>query len=158
MAISSDCSSGDANASLTYPQYACLLKRGDFLLVGNRPCKILTVHTSSPGCHGPAKVHFTCADIFTGKHCDDLYPGDSRVEQPFVKKVDHMVTFISDDGFLSLMDNDGNIREDLRLPTYPEGLADEINQAYAKSNEDSSELNLTVLVSMGIERVIGIRA
>lgn len=38
------------------------------------------------------------------------------MDVPLVKREDYQLTDISDDGFLTLMSDNGEIREDLRLP------------------------------------------
>lgn len=81
-----------------------------------RPCKIVDMSTSKTGKHGHAKVHMVGLDIFSGKKYEDICPSTHNMDVPFVKREDYQLTDISDDGYLSLMGDNGELREDLKLP------------------------------------------
>jgi translation initiation factor eIF-5A len=72
--------------------------------------------TSKTGKHGHAKVHMVGLDIFSGKKYEDICPSTHNMDVPFVKREDYQLTDISDDGYLSLMGDNGELREDLKLP------------------------------------------
>lgn len=50
---------GEAGASKTEPRQCSSLKKNGFVLLKNRPCKIVEMSTSKTGKHGHAKVHFS---------------------------------------------------------------------------------------------------
>ncbi len=80
------------------------------------------------GKHGHAKVHLVGIDIFTGKKYEDLCPSTHNMMVPNVKRQDYALVDIADDGFTTLMDDEGSQREDLKLP---EGeLGDEIRTRF----------------------------
>merc|ERR1712083_783851 len=92
------------------------LKKGSFMIIKGFPCKIQEVTTSKTGKHGHAKAAITGTDIFTGKKYEDSVPTSHNVDCPNVTKTEY--TLIScEDNFVTLMDDDGNMREDLKLPT-----------------------------------------
>jgi translation initiation factor 5A len=67
------------------------------------------------GKHGHAKVHMVGIDIFSGKKYEDICPSTHNMDVPHVKREDYQLTDI-DDGFLVLMSDGGDLREDLKIP------------------------------------------
>lgn len=90
----------------TFPVEAGALKKGGFIVIKERPCKICEIDASCPGKHGSAKVSITGKDIFTGKKMTHLSPGHSNVDVPFVDRVELLVLAVIDadgaDGTASL--------------------------------------------------------
>jgi uncharacterized protein YfdQ (DUF2303 family) len=60
---------------------------------------------------------------------------------------------ISADGFVTLMDEDGNLREDVRLPEWPENFAREIQAAF----ESGKPQSVTLVSAMGHDQIITIK-
>jgi translation initiation factor 5A len=54
-------------------------------------------------------------DIFSGKKYEDICPSTHNMDVPHVKREDYQLTDI-DDGFLVLMSDGGDLREDLKIP------------------------------------------
>merc|ERR1712060_548833 len=106
----------DAGAADSYPIEAGQIRKGGFIMIKGRPCKVSDVTSSKTGKHGHAKCHFVAINIFTGKKVEDLVPASHTTYSPFVKKIELQAMDVSDDGFLSCMDEDGNVREDLLVP------------------------------------------
>lgn len=139
---------GDAGASETYPMQCSALRKNGFVMIKSRPCKIVEMSTSKTGKHGHAKVHMVALDIFTGKKLEDICPSTHNMDVPNVKRLDYQLLDVSDDGFLSLMDDAGENREDLQVP---EGaLGEEIRGAIAEERD----IICTVLKACGEEVVI----
>jgi len=141
---------GDAGASDTIPIQAGSCKKGSFVVLKGNPCKVIEITTSKTGKHGHAKANITGIDIFTGKKYQDISPTSHNMMQPIVAKKDYQLIQIEEDGFLSLMDEDGTIREDLCLDI-PN---DEIHVKIKEDFEANKELILTVLKCMQKEKVM----
>ena len=110
--------------------------------------------TSKTGKHGHAKVHLVAIDIFTGKKYEDICPSTHNMNVPNVNRTDYQLNDISDDGFLSLMNETGEIREDIKLP---EGdLGKEIKSKFEKDGKDD-QFMVTILKAMGEEHAIAIK-
>jgi len=139
---------GDSGAADRYPQQASALRKNGHVIIKNRPCKIVEMSTSKTGKHGHAKVHFVGIDIFTGKKYEDICPSTHNMEAPNVKRTDYQLVDISDDNFLSLMDDGGETRDDIKLPD--NDLGKEIKQKY----DTGETFNVTVLAAMGEEQAI----
>ena len=72
--------------------------------------------TSKTGKHGHAKVHLVALDIFTNRKYEDICPSTHNMDVPNVSRKDYQLLDCSDDGYLSLMDDSGDTREDLKIP------------------------------------------
>jgi len=142
-----DFASADAGASETFPMQCSALRKNGFVMIKNRPCKIVEMSTSKTGKHGHAKVHMVALDIFTGKKLEDICPSTHNMEVPNVKRRDFQLIDI-EDGFLSLMDDGGDIRDDLKVP---EG---ELGEEIVREHGDGKEMLCTVLSACGEECVI----
>jgi len=144
-----DFSSADAGASATFPMQCSALRKGGFVMIKNRPCKIVEMSTSKTGKHGHAKVHLVALDIFTGKKLEDICPSTHNMEVPNVKRKDYQLIGMDDD-FLSLMDDSGDTRDDLKCPPEDNDVGKEVRDAI--SNE--ADILVTVLSACGEECVI----
>jgi hypothetical protein len=63
-----------------------------------------------------AQVNMTAIDIFTGKKLEDMSPSTHNMSVPVVKRKDFQLLDVDAEGFLSLMNEDGTTKDDLKLP------------------------------------------
>ncbi|KAK3070854.1 translation initiation factor eIF5A [Teratosphaeriaceae sp. CCFEE 6253] len=139
----------DAGASLTYPLQCSALRKNGFVVIKNRPCKIVDMSTSKTGKHGHAKVHLTAIDLFTGKKLEDLSPSTHNMEVPHVRRQEYQLLDIAEDGFMSLMLDNGETKDDVKVPD------DEVGQKIHKLfREDEKDTNVIVLTAMGEQSAI----
>ncbi|XP_060939424.1 eukaryotic translation initiation factor 5A-2-like [Limanda limanda] len=142
-----DFNTGHSGASTTYPVQCSTLRKNGFVMIKDRPCKIVEMSTSKTGKHGHAKVHLVGLDLFTQKKCEDLCPSTHNLDVPHVNRKEFEVVCVVD-GFLTLMDDNGDTREDLKVP---EGkLGDEIEERV----DAGESVRVTVLEAIGEEHVI----
>lgn len=140
----------DAGSSATYPMQCSALRKNGFVVIKGRPCKIVDMSTSKTGKHGHAKVHLVTLDIFTGKKLEDLSPSTHNMEVPVVKRNEYQLLDI-DDGFLSLMNMDGDTKDDVKAP---EGeLGDSLQTAF----DEGKDLMVTIISAMGEEAAISFK-
>lgn len=141
---------GDSGASATFPMQCSALRKNGHVMLKSRPCKIVEMSTSKTGKHGHAKVHMVGIDIFTGKKYEDICPSTHNMDVPHVKREDYQLTDI-DDGFLVLLNDNGDLREDLKIPD------GDLGTQLRAEFDAGKELVCTVLKSCGEETVIAIK-
>jgi len=142
--------STDAGASATIPMEAGQIKKGGHMMIKGKPCKVLSISVSKTGKHGHAKCNFVATDIFTGKKYEDMIPSTHGTTVPVVNRSEWEIIDIDGDE-LTLMDEGGNQKTDLNLPTYPESLAEDIRNAW---DDGANSVIVTVQAAVGIEQVI----
>ncbi|KAL2226206.1 UNVERIFIED_CONTAM: Eukaryotic translation initiation factor 5A-2 [Sesamum indicum] len=145
-------SKADAGASKTYPQQAGTIRKNGYIVIKGRPCKVVEVSTSKTGKHGHAKCHFVGIDIFTAKKLEDIVPSSHNCDVPHVNRTDYQLIDISEDGFVSLLTDNGNTKDDLRLPT-DENLLSQIKDGFA----EGKDLVVSVMSAMGEEQICALK-
>ena len=123
-------------------------------MIKGKPCKVLSISVSKTGKHGHAKCNFVATDIFTGKKYEDMIPSTHGTTVPIVNRSDWEVIDIEEGGEMTLMDEAGNQKTDLNLPSFPETMADEIRAAW---NGGENSVIVTVQAAVGIEQVIAFK-
>ena len=148
--LEADFEGGTSGASETYPQQCSALRKGGYVMIKARPCKIVEMSTSKTGKHGHAKVHMVALDIFTGKKAEDICPSTHNMNVPNVTRKDYQLTNI-DEGFCDLMDDEGETKSDLQVPD--DDVGKEVRDKFAK---DENFL-VTVLKACGEEKIVGVK-
>jgi len=120
-------------------------------MIKGKPCKVLSISVSKTGKHGHAKCNFLAVDIFTGKKLEDMVPSTHGTTVPVVNKSDWEIIDIGEDDELTLMDEGGNQKVDVNLPTIPEGFGEEIREAW---NGGENQVMVTVQSAVGIEQIV----
>merc|ERR1712025_17904 len=142
------------SGAMTFPTSAGSIRKGSHMLIKGFPCKVVEVTTSKTGKHGHAKASITAVDIFTGKKYEDSVPTSHNVDCPNVTKTEYTLISIDDD-YCTLMDAEGEMREDLKLPEL-EDLQDVV-QKLKESQEKDEEMLVVVQAAMDQEMIISCR-
>ncbi|GFS22840.1 eukaryotic translation initiation factor 5A [Elysia marginata] len=138
----------DAGASSTYPQQCSALRKNGYVVLKNRPCKIVEMSTSKTGKHGHAKVHLVGIDLFTQKKYEDICPSTHNMNVPNVKRTDYQLVNITE-GYLSLMDDAGEVRDDLKVPDT------DLGKEIVEKFENDESILVTVMKAMDEEMAVG---
>ena len=128
------------------------LKKGEYVMIKERPCKILEITKTKPDKLGNSKARISGSDIFTGKREVTDLPTSHDIEIP---KVDFSVYILTnvEDNQAKLLSLSGEIREDIEMPDDPE-----ILQRIEELREDPDfEIHVTVLSYNGQSSIINIK-
>jgi len=142
-----------AGASKTFPQQCSALRKNGFVCIKQRPCKIVEMSTSKTGKHGHAKVHLVGIDIFTGKKLEDICPSTHNMDVPHVNRKEYVVINF-EDGFFTMMDDEGETREDLKHTTVCAiADVDEVQKLIDDANAKDETVLATVWTALDEEHV-----
>ncbi|XP_053290614.1 eukaryotic translation initiation factor 5A-1 [Pleuronectes platessa] len=141
---------GDSGASTSYPVQCSSLEMDGYVMIKDRPCKIVEMNTSESGKHGHAKIHLVGLDIFTGETHEDIFPSTHNLDVPSVSMKDLMVFGVKD-GYLTFLDDNFDTREG---PKVPEG---ELGEKITERGKFETPFVVTVLEAMGEKKVIHLR-
>ena len=115
------------------------------------PCKIVEMSTSKTGKHGSAKVNLTGIDIFTNKKYEDISPSTHNMDVPVVTRKEYQLIDIANDGFMSLMLDDGSVKDDIKIPAGEDG------EKMTRDFKDGKDLLVTVLCAVGQEACVSFK-
>ena len=152
-----DHESGEAGAALQTPLEAGQIKKnGHIIMKGDKPCKVIDIKVSKTGKHGHAKCRFTAIDIFDGSKHEDIVPSTHTAHVPVVTRMEYQVIGL-EDGYLQLMTDDGDMKEDLQPPTYPEGLGADLEAAIEAAEDEGLTVVVSVVGAMEKEAVVSFK-
>eukprot|EP00045_Choanoeca_perplexa_P001630 m.20981 g.20981 ORF g.20981 m.20981 type:complete len:153 (+) comp11081_c0_seq3:669-1127(+) len=144
-------------SSQTVQVSAGSLKKNSYVMVKGHPCKVINLSKFKPGKHGHAKVHIIATDIFDQRRHEVCVGCQHDIETPFVSSEEYLVNNISEEGYLSLMDDSGAVREDLRLSA-ERSLDAELLAEYKSISADGEQvLEVMVLRAVSQEMIMGFR-
>ena len=126
------------------------LKKGGYVLLEGRPCRVVDIAKSKTGKHGHAKANIAGTDIFTGRRYEAHLPTSHDIEVPMVDRQDYALINI-DGNNTQLLDLAGNMREDVELTN--DEISTKVRQEF-ENNEAGDEIIVTVLSSLGESRII----
>ncbi|XP_048745035.2 eukaryotic translation initiation factor 5A-1-like [Ostrea edulis] len=149
--IDDDFTGAQSGAANTVPAQCSSLRKNGFVCIKGRPCKIVEMSTSKTGKHGHAKVHLVGIDIYTQKKYEDICPSTHNMNVPIVTRTDYQLIDIEADGTLTLLEETGNEKNDMNIPS--NDLGKEIKERF----ENGESLLLTITSCMDMEQVTGIK-
>lgn len=147
---------GDSGSAGIEKIQAGCLKIGSLVMIKGHPCKVVSFSTAKTGKHGAAKAMVTGIDIFSANKYECTFSTGENVDAPVVDRKEYTLNFIDDEGFMSLMNESGDMKEDLKLPE-EEWLKDVVEKARSIIDAGQKECLVTVVSAMGQEKLISAR-
>jgi translation initiation factor 5A len=147
---------GDSGSAGIEKVQAGCLKKGSLVMIKGHPCKVVDFSTAKTGKHGAAKAMVTGIDIFTSNKYECTFSTSENVDAPVLTKKEYQLIDIDDEGYLSLMEDNGDVKQDLKLPE-DEWLKDVTDRAREILAEGKKECIVTIYSSMGNEKLISVR-
>ena len=147
---------GDSGSAGIEKIQAGCLKIGSLVMIKGHPCKVVSFSTAKTGKHGAAKAMVTGIDIFSSNKYECTFSTSENVDAPVVVRKEYTLNFIDDEGFMTLMNESGDLKEDLKLPE-EEWLKDVSEKCRQILDAASNECLVTVVSAMGNEKLISVR-
>ncbi len=147
---------GDSGSAGIEKIQAGCLKIGSLVMIKGHPCKVVSFSTAKTGKHGAAKAMVTGIDIFSSNKYECTFSTGENVDAPVVERKEYTLNFIDDEGFMALMNDSGDIKEDLKVPE-EEWLKDVVEKAKSILEEGKKECLVTIVSAMGQEKLISAR-
>merc|ERR1711937_284054 len=154
----------ESGASDTHMVEAGQIRKGGYIMIKGKACKVKDVSVSKTGKHGHAKCKFAASDIFTGATCEELCPSTHSIDVPVVTKSDWQIQGLQDETYVLLMNDDGDMREDLQTPDQEYKTDDDVQTSklikeYVEAVDGGAEIEIycTVLSAIGKEKIIDVR-
>ena len=140
--------------SQTHPIQVGNIKKGSHVIIQGFPCKVIDFACSKPGKHGSSKMHLTASDIFTGRKYEAIHPTDLTIYAPFVTKKEYeFIDFNEEDGYLNLMNDEGQEKTDLQIKD--KNLLKKFKAAM--EGGDAKTFTVYTISAMGFEHVYDIK-
>ena len=131
------------------------IRVGGYVMLKGQPCKVTHYSTAKTGKHGAAKASITGINIFTNKKVEESASTGSNIDVPTVVRTEYSLIDIADDGFVTLMLDDGSTKEDLKLPTDDDS-AEMVTKLKDTFNA-GKDLVVGVIAAIGQERLVAFR-
>ena len=139
------------------------LKKPGFAIIQGMPCRIAEInHKPKATANGNKRLHLVGTHIYTGKKYEDtlnLTAGFHGIDVPVTSKASYALCDVdAETGFLSLLTDDGETKEDVALARAGEDSSfDDLGKEIIKRFEDGEALKVTVLTIMGKDIVEEVR-
>mmetsp|Transcript_25424 Transcript_25424/g.49784 ORF Transcript_25424/g.49784 Transcript_25424/m.49784 type:complete len:159 (-) Transcript_25424:102-578(-) len=135
------------------------LKKLGYAMIKGMPCRLSDVNQLPKAtANGNRRVQIVGVHIFTGKKYDDTInctAGFNGIDVPITSKESYTILDVdASSGFLSLVDDQGNTKEDASLSKSEDGEFDELSQECIRRFSKGEILRVTVLTIMGKDVIL----
>ena len=135
------------------------LKKSGYAMIRDQPCKLIEVnHLPKATANGNKRVQLIGLHIFTGKKYEDTIncsAGFHGIEVPITSKTSYTLLDVdASTGFLSLLTDSNETKEDAALSRAEDGEFDSVGVECVQRFDEGEALKVMVLTIMGKDIVI----
>lgn len=138
----------NSGASETIPSSVGSLKKGSYCILRGHPVRIVEMHVAKVGKHGAAKAKITGIDIFSGNKYEEIHPTGHNIDVPNISRKEFTLLDIDGEGYISMMDEAGEVRQDLKMQE------DDETKKIRGLFDSGATVCVTVLAAMGVEKIV----
>jgi len=138
--------------SQTFRTKADSLNVGDYMMIEEHPCLIVSKYVRPMSHYKSLLNRFTGKDIFTDHEYCEPYFSHSKVTGLVVLKKDYELIAIAHDDFVTFTDEEGNMRDDLKLP---DAKRNDWVKTLKEIYEKGGNIFITVRSAVGQETIVG---
>ena len=130
------------------------LTKGDYVMMGDKPSKVVKTSKAKPGKHGSAKIILTASSVITGKNSEISHHTADMVDAPIIKKTEYPLLGIDGD-FLQLLDETNEQKDDVKM--LENDVFKDVNKEIRKFEEAGTPCLVTVMKVCGEEIPCSVR-
>jgi len=126
------------------------IRVGSYILLDDVVVRVVETHTAKPGKHGSAKMLINAVEVITGKQKSGFCHTGGMIDVPVIDRKEYQLLDVNDN-FLSLLDHNGNTRDDITIESNEIG--DKIRSMFEKS-EETRYIMVQVMHFMDVDLVV----
>ena len=135
------------------------VKKPGFAMIRGMPCRLTEVsHLPKATANGNKRCHLVGMHVFTGKKYDDTInctAGFHGIDVPVTSRASYTLLDVDEStGFLSLLTDSGDTKEDATLSRADDGAFDSVGAECVRRFEEGESLKVSVLTIMGKDVVV----
>ena len=130
------------------------LVKGSYVMIGGKPCRVISTSKAKPGKHGSAKAIIVAVGILDDKKVEKSFGTSDLIDAPILKRTEYPLLNV-DEEFLELQMESGDVRSDIKF-SEQESLK-EVNDNIMKYFESETPCLVTILSVCGIEVPCAVR-
>ena len=135
------------------------VKKGGFAMIRGMPCRLSDVnHLPKATANGNKRIQLCGTHVFTGKKYDDTInctAGFHGIDVPVTSRCTYTLLDVDEStGFLSLLTDSGDTKEDASLSRADDGTFDSVGAECVRRYQEGEALKVTVLSIMGKDVVV----
>ena len=128
--------------------------KGNHIMIGDKPCKVISTTKAKPGKHGSAKAIIVAVGIIDDKKVEKTFGTSDMIDVPSMKRTEYLLLGVDED-YLQLQSENGEMKDDVKFSD--QATMQEVNEQIKKFWDDEIDCLVTVLNVNGLEIPCAVR-